>query len=507
MESEPVLVRTQSGMVRGKVEDGVAVFRGIPFAAPPVGPLRFQAPAPPAPWDGIREADVFGPPPPQARLGPPPPTSAGPVRHDPADWLTVNVWTPDPGRAGLPVMVWIHGGAYRFGAASDPDWDGTSLARTGAVMVSANHRVGVEGYAQLDRAPANRGLLDIVATLRWVRENIANFGGDPANVTVFGESAGAGAVASLMVMPAASGLFARAVAQSIPGTFFTPALARDISTELLAPLGVAPSASALADVAVEKLVDAVVQLDPRMTSFHRWGLVAHTPTPFSPVVDGDVLPIDPWAGLAAGAGREVPLLVGHNRDEWRLFLVVGGLLGTVTDEIATATMEAFGPGPDAAANFRAAYPEAGPEELYVLARSDRMFRMPSLHLAAAQTAGGGRCHFYELTWATPAGGGVLGACHGLDIPLVLGALDKGLAGLFVGDPPLAEAVELSAQMQGAWRAYARDGDPGWAPYDDEQRLTRVFDSDGRGGVRPYPEEASRRLWAGTRFSVVDLQRG
>jgi para-nitrobenzyl esterase len=505
VDTQP-LVRTVAGTVRGQVEDGIAVFRGIPFAAPPVGSLRFQAPVPPASWDGIREADVFGPPPPQARLGPPPPVAAGPVRHDPSDWLTVNVWTPDPGRAGLPVMVWIHGGGYRFGTASDPDWDGAALARTAVVMVSANHRIGVEGYAQLDGAPANRGLLDIIATLRWVRENIANFGGDPANVTVFGESAGAGAVAALMVTPGARGMFARAVAQSVPGTFFTPDLARDISAELLAPLGFAPEAVALADVAPEKLVDAIVQLDPRMPTLHRWGLVAHTPTPFSPVVDGDVLPTDPWTGLAAGAGREVPLLVGHNRDEWRLFLVVGGLLGMVTDEMAATAMEVFGPGPDASAEYRAAYPEAGAEELFVLARSDRMFRMPSLHLAMAQTAGGGRSHLYELTWATPAGGGAFGACHGLDIPLVLGALDKGLAGLFVGDPPVAEAVELSAQMQGAWTAYARDGDPGWAPYDQEERLTRVFDSDGRGGVRAYPEEASRRLWAGTTFTTVDLQR-
>ena len=176
--SDPA-VQTTTGTVRGQLEDGVAVFRGIPFAAPPVGPLRFQPPAPAARWDGVREADVFGPPPPQSRPGPPPPPPAGPVRHDPTDWLTVNVWTPDPGGAGLPVMVWIYGGAYRFGSVSEPDYDGATLARTGVVMVSANHRVGVDGYAQLDGAPANRGLLDIVATLRWVRENIAAFGGDP----------------------------------------------------------------------------------------------------------------------------------------------------------------------------------------------------------------------------------------------------------------------------------------------------------------------------------------
>src|SRR5262249_39707960 len=160
----------------------------------------------------------------------------------------------DPGRAGLPVMVWIYGGAYRFGTASDPGYDGGPLARAGVVLVSANHRVGVEGYAQLDGAPANRGLLDIVATLRWGNRNIASFGGDPANVTIFGESAGAGAVASLMVMPSARGLFAKAVAQSLPGTFFGPGLARDISAELL---GAAPVASTLVDVAADQLVKAV----------------------------------------------------------------------------------------------------------------------------------------------------------------------------------------------------------------------------------------------------------
>lgn len=502
------VVRTRAGRVRGRVEGSVTVFRGIPFAAPPVGPRRFQAPQPAEPWDGIREADVFGPPPPQSRLAPPARSAAepGPVRHDPSDWLTLNVWTPDLGNARLPVMVWIYGGAYRMGSSADPDWDGAALARTGVVMVSANHRVGVEGYAQLDGAPANRGLLDQVGILHWVRENIAAFGGDPTNVTAFGESAGAGVVAALMVMPAAVGLFDRAIAQSVPGTFFTPELARDISTELIAPLGLQPVASTLADVPPERLLDALAQLDRRMPSLARWGLVAHTPTPFSPVVDGEVLPTDPWAGLAAGAGRDVPLLVGHNRDEWRLFLVVGGQLGTVTDEMATTAMAVFGPGPDAQSRMRAAYPDAGTEDLYVLAHSDRMFRMPSLHLATAHTAGGGDSYLYELTWPSPVAGGALGACHGLDVPLVFGVLDQGLAGLLVGAPPADEAFELSAQMQAAWTAFARDGEPGWPAHDDQQRLTRLFDTGERGGVRAYPEESSRRLWADTCIEVLDLQR-
>jgi para-nitrobenzyl esterase len=502
----PPVVRTRAGAVRGRIEHGTAVFRGIPFAAPPVGRLRFQAPAPARPWDGVRDADVFGPAPPQAWMGPPPPAATGglPVRHDPSDWLTVNVWTPDPGARELPVLVWIYGGAYRTGSAGEPGYDGSALARAGAVVVTANHRVGVEGYAHLDGAPANRALLDIVATLRWVQEEIGAFGGDPAQVTVFGESAGAGAIASLMAMPAAEGTFARAVAQSVPGTFFSPALARDVSAELVAPLGRVPTAEALAGVPPEDLLSALGQLDRRMRTLRRWGLVAHTPTPFSPVVDGEVLPSDPWTALAAGAARDVPLVVGHNRDEWRLFLALDGRVGRVTDEMAEEAMAVFGPGHDAGTRMRAAFPEADAEELYVLAHSDRMFRIPSLHLATAHTAGGGSSHLYELTWPAPAAGGVMGACHALDVPLVFGALDRGLAPLLLGTPPPAEAVDVSAQMQTAWSAFARDGDPGWPAHDEEEQLTRVFDVGERGGVRAYPEQTSRGLWAGRSIEVLSL---
>ena len=188
--TEPV-VRTAAGQVRGRTENGVAVFRGIPFAQPPVGDLRFAAPRPARSWDGVREAAVFGPPPPQSAfmLMPMAPVAPG---ADPDDWLTVNVFSPDPGAARLPVMVWIYGGAYRFGAASQIGYDGTVLARQNVVVVTFNHRIGVEGYAYLPGVPANRALLDQVAALRWVRENIAAFGGDPDRVTVFGESAGAG---------------------------------------------------------------------------------------------------------------------------------------------------------------------------------------------------------------------------------------------------------------------------------------------------------------------------
>src|SRR5262245_9443576 len=240
--TEPV-VRTDAGQVRGRTENGIAVFRGIPFAQPPVGDLRFAAPRPARPWDGVREAAMFGPPPPQSGLMP---ALMDPVAPDadPGEWLTVNVFSPDPGAAGLPVMVWIYGGAYRSGAASLTGYDGTLLARQNVVVVTFNHRVGVEGYTYLPGVPANRALLDQVAALRWVRENIAAFGGDPDRVTVFGESAGAGAVASLLVMPSAAGLFRRAIAQSVPGTFFTPELAADVTAAVAAEAGLPPTAEA-----------------------------------------------------------------------------------------------------------------------------------------------------------------------------------------------------------------------------------------------------------------------
>ena len=259
-----------------------------------------------------------------------------------------------------------------------------------------------------------------------MRDEIAAFGGDPGPGNGARPVAGAGAIAALLVMLAAQGLFAGAIAQSVPGSFFTPALARDISAQLVAPLGLEPTAAALADVPPQRLLDAVTDLNRHMSTFDRWGPVARSLTPFSPVVNGEVLPTDPWTGLGAGAARDVPLLVGHNRGEWRLMLAAAGQLGAITDAMATTAMQRFGPGPDPVARMRAAYPDASAEELLVLAHSDHAFRMPSLHLAAAHTAGGGRSYLYELTWPAPASGGALGACHFLEVPLVFGVLDRGL---------------------------------------------------------------------------------
>ena len=502
---DPV-IRIAGGAVRGRLEGGVAVFRGMPFALPPVGELRFAAPHPVPPWDGVRDAGEFGPPPPQSRLTPmllPPLASAA----DPSDWLTVNVWSPSlgatgsaegraastEGRAALPVMVWIYGGAYRAGTSAQALYDGTRLAERGVIVVTFNHRVGVEGFAQLPGRPANRGLLDDVAALRWVRENIASFGGDPGNVTVFGESAGAGAIAALLVMPSATGLFRRAIVQSFPGTFFTPALATDITEAIAAAAGIPATTEAFAATAPDRLAAAS---DAVVTGDHpRWGPVALSNVPFSPVVDGEVLPTTPWQALATGTARDVDLLTGHNRDEYRLFLEFSGLRGKITPEMAGQLIDVLVPG-DGEKAYRTAYPDADAETLYELVFSDWLFRIPTLHLAQAHAAGGGATFLYELVYA----GGALGACHALDVPLVFGAMNE--LGFLLGQQPQAAVTELGDLMRSEWTAFAATGDPGWQGYAPGRRMTRIYDTEP--DVAPYPEVASMHIWDQQRLGRIDL---
>jgi para-nitrobenzyl esterase len=493
---------TTAGAVRGRRAEGLTVFRGIPYAKPPVGAARFGAPRPVDRWDGVRDALAFGPPPPQELSGP----EGAPAGSVPAgdDWLTVNVWTPEADPAARrPVMVWIYGGAYKFGSADDPAYDAGRLARDGElVVVTLNYRVGIEGFLRIEGAPANRGLLDQVAALEWVRENITAFGGDPEQVTVFGESAGAGSIAALLAMPRARSLFRRAIAQSVPGTFFSDALAGDIAETLAGGIGLRPTVDDLAGVDPRKLTEAGAALGSRMREYaHRWGPVAFTPTPFSPVVDGDVLTTTPWEALAGGAARDVELVVGHNRDEFRLFLLLGGLLGRVDEGLASLTLGLFGPTPDAEQAYRAAFPDTSAEYLFELVQSDWLFRMPSLHLAEAHVAGGGRAHLYELTFPAPANGGSLGACHGLDVPLTFGVYG-GLGGMLIGPTPSPETEALSARFRSAWTAFATTGDPGWPAYDTEQRLVQLLDTEPT--VAAYPEEVSRRMWERHSFAPLPL---
>lgn len=477
-------VRTAGGTVRGTEEDGVAVYRGIPFAAPPVGPHRFAAPQAAQPWAGVRDATRFGPPPPQ----PSHPT-------DGDDWLNLAVWTPDPGRSGLPVVVWISGGGYLNCNSANPHLTGVRLAAGGAVVVSPHYRSGAEGFGRIDGAPDNRGLLDQLAALRWVQENIAAFGGDPAEVTLIGQSAGAGSIAALLAMPAAAGLFRRAVLQSIPGTYFSPELAADIAVEVAAELGRAPNVDDLAGGTPDDLVEAARTVTGRLPQrADRWGAIACTPTPFSPVVDGEVLPAAPWAALAAGSARGVELLVGHTRDELSM---LAARLGDIDDGAVDVLIDGLTPTPGAQ-RYRAAFPSATAGQLRETALADWLMRMPSLHLADAAHAGGARVWLYELCW----GFGAAGASHGLDTLLMFGTAHIATGLMAAGPAAVAEAGRLSEVIRAEHLAFAATGDPGWAPYEPGGRATRVYAAEPT--VAPYPEERSRVLWERRRFDVLGL---
>ncbi|MET0133663.1 MAG: carboxylesterase family protein [Kibdelosporangium sp.] len=504
-ESREPLVATAAGAVRGRREDGLVVFRGVPFAEPPVGAARFQAPRPVGKWDGVRETFEFGPPPPQEMgfIG----RDGEPVEDQGDDWLTLNVWTPDPDPAARrPVLVWIYGGAYKIGSAGSPGYDARRIAGEGdVVVVTLNYRLGVEGFARIVGAPPNRGLLDQIAALEWVRDNIAAFGGDAAQVTILGESAGAGCVAALLAMPSAAGLFRRAIAQSVPGVFYTDELAVDITTAIAAELGLRPTVEDLSTVEPRRLPSAGAALGGTMSRFEqRWGPVAHSLSPYAPIVGGADLPITPWQALAGGAGRDVELIAGHNRDEFRLFVALAGQLGKVSDEQAATALRVFGEHVGGEKAYRAAFPDATAESLHELVQSDWLFRMPTLHLADAQVAGGGRAHVYELTWPTPGRDGVFGACHGMDGPLLFGTLDAHLGPLLFGPDPSAEAIALSHRFRSAWIAFAATGDPGWPQYDQRRRPVRIFDAEPH--VSAYPEEASRRLWQDYEFPALPLLR-
>jgi para-nitrobenzyl esterase len=494
-------IHTAAGVVRGRWENAVAVFLGIPYAEPPVGSRRFQAPVSAGRWEGTRDALEFGPPVPQAiHVGSVMTSVSGGAADGSADCLTLNVWSSDLGAAGLPVMVWIHGGTYLEGTSSNPHHDGETLAKAGVVMVSMNYRTGVEGFAHIAGAPDNRGILDQACALRWVQENIAAFGGDPGNVTVFGQSAGGGCIAALLAMPMVAGLFRRAIPQSAPGTYFSPRLAGAITSAITAELGARATIDEMARLPPRALLDATDTIIQKMPEFvDSWGPMALTPTPFSPVVDGDLLPHAPWRALAGGAAQGVDLLVGHTRDEYRLYAAHLG--GEVTDDQVTASLDRLAPSPDGARAYRAAYPDATPAQLYELVNADWLFRMPCLHLAEAQHIGNGNAWTYELCWGYNR---EQDASHSLDFLLVLGTLSADDVRSHPAAYPnaAAEAVSVSHDMRTDWVNFATTGNPGWAPYDPDTRTTRVYNAEST--TRPYPEETSRRIWSTRQFDTLDL---
>ncbi|MEZ4217932.1 MAG: carboxylesterase family protein [Myxococcota bacterium] len=508
MSTEPVATTAQ-GSFRGiRATFGERVvhrFRGIPYAAPPVGALRFAPPAPPPAARGAAPFDA-------TRYGAAPPQRATPLTEllgmtplvaTSEDCLTLNVDAPQDADGPRPVLFWLHGGAYQTGTGAAATYDGLRLAaRANAVVVTCNYRVGALGFAYLDAsgppgAPrcANLGLLDQVAALEWVRAHVGAFGGDASRVTVVGESAGAGSIHALLAMPRARGLFAGAIAQSgAPDGFLLPQEARERTARLLDVLGV--DARALAHAPADALLDA--QEEVATERLWRTGMF------FAPVVDGDVLPESPLEAAHAGRLAPVPLVVGTTRDELQLYKYGAPRIDIPADAVANALagqLPGRACGDRARAQrlvdvFRAGRAARGEStdglDLVYAIQADLAMRTPAARIAALHAARGHAAYAYRFTWASPLQDGALGACHALDCPFVFGTLDAAPA--LVGDAPSARAV--SDAMIDAWGRFAHGGAPAcdapglgdWPRYDARERATMEIGDPWRVVRAPAEEE-------------------
>lgn len=478
--ADPV-VATPYGAVRGRYENGVAVFRGIPYAAPPFGPRRFRPPVPPEPWDGVRDAGAFGPTPPK------PPYSEAFARllADPVvpgdDCLNLNVWTPEPGPgARLPVLVWIHGGALTRGSSAVPVYDGRAFARDGVVLVSFNYRLGVEGYGLFPGTPANPGLRDQLAALEWVQASIARFGGDPGRVTAFGESAGAISIGALLAGPRAHGLFHRAALQSGPPEAADRDKVRRMVRRMAARLKVPATAEAFATVDRGQLLRVQAEVS-RLSS-----PVLGGPS-FGIVVDGDLVPRDPLEALLEGAAPGVELLLGWTSEEYRLWLVPGGLLERVDrlGPVAVAgAMARCRCGHEVPRGYRAIHPGASTGELVGQMVTDHLLRVPLHRLADARTV---PSYVFEFAW--PSNVPRLGACHALELGFVFDSAVTPESAQLAGE---GAPQELADAMHAAWVRFAADGDPGWQAWDASHPV-RVF---GAGEPRTVhgPRDRELALW-------------
>lgn len=497
------VVETAHGRVRGVVRGSHVAFLGLRYAQPPTGTRRFAAPVAPEPWAGVQEASGFGlacPQPPSVLPGMEP----GPQGED---CLFLNVYVPRGGGSRRPVLVWFHGGGFSAGSAAQAIYDGGPLATRGdAVVVTVNYRLGPLGFLHLPAlgvdvpgAVDNPGLLDQLAALAWVRDNAAAFGGDPGNVTIFGESAGGMSVTTLITCPAARGIVRRAIAQSgaAQATLDRESAARTAHA-LLEELGLSPAEAArLRDVPVEQLVQAGQRVTTRLTG--------ELFLAFAPLVDGTALPVHPLDALRAGAARDVALMTGTTADEWRLFTFAAPGHRTM-DEAALVKRIARRLGrlgqADGAGSlielYRRARPGAPPWQLFDAIESDRMFRIPAIRLAEAHGAHQPATFMYLFAWPSPAAGGRLGACHAIELPFVFGTLGAPHMERFSGSGPAAE--RLSEQVMGAWLAFAHDGVPAapglgpWPAYERGRRATMVLDAESRVIEDPGREE--REAWTG-----------
>jgi para-nitrobenzyl esterase len=477
----------------------------VPFAAAPENVRRWLPPEKPLPWTGVRDARRFGAVAPQNPVTNQALAAMKIDQQQSEDCLNLNLWTPGLDGARRPVMVWIHGGGFTIGAGSQEIYNGSVLAQRGkVVVVTINYRLGPLGFLRLNdvthgRIPSsgNEGLLDQIAALQWVRENIAEFGGDPDNVTIFGESAGGMSAGALLAMPAARGLFHKAIPQSGScDTISSIARANRTAERVLSKCGVSASdTDAIRAIPVAQLLTGVFGPDGK-TPDRALGMA------YQPVVDSTVIPRELIEMVAQGSAAGVAVLVGSNLEEWKLFSAMDTSAQKLDKPGLLARMSKRLPADFAGsviATYERARASAGasvtPPDLYSAIETDRVFRMPGVRLAEIHGRREHRVYNYLFTWRSPAMRGALGSCHALELGFVFGT--NHLAGMrrFAGDGPAAE--KLAAEMQDAWLAFARDGDPScaslaWPGYTEARRATMLFGETSCAVDAPFEEE--RRAW-------------
>ncbi|RKE60566.1 carboxylesterase/lipase family protein [Microbacterium sp. AG238] len=446
------------GVVRGTHANGIDRYLGIPYAKPPVGERRFRVAEPVDPWDGERDATRFGATAPQT----PYPGALGELLTVPTiegdDILTVNVWAPAEAE-NAPVVLWLHGGALERGAAAQTMYDGTTFARDGIVFVSANYRLGVEGFSVLDGAPLNLGLRDAAAALRWVSDEVGAFGGDPARITLMGESAGGALVAALVSEPSSRALVAGAIIQSGPLEAAEPDRARRASDAVARELGIPTTRDAFAAAPIADLLSA------RSRASAGSSPLRGAPG-FVLALDDESLPEAPEIALRSA---DLPILIGTNTDEYRLWLTPEAVsqIGRLQAWVARRAMGV----PERAARAVArAFPGASPGEVLGQLLTDRTLRAPATRIARARTA---PTFVYEFSWRSPIRG--LDAAHALEIGFAFDRLGDPEALLLAGpDAP----ADLARDMHAAWVAFIQGGDPGW-PRFSTSRMTRIWDAASR----------------------------
>ena len=508
-----VSVNTPCGEIIGLQREGYQEFRGIPYAEQPIGVSRFKAPEPLLPFDEPFKADRFGDSAPQDHI----PLFG--ITQTSEDCLYLNVWTPACDDKKRPVMVWIHGGGFLTGSGSQLIYNGRNLAVNGdVVVVSINYRLGVLGYLYFNdlihedhNISANNGLLDQIEALRWVKNNIAAFGGNPEDITLFGESAGGMSIATLLASPSAKGLFKRAIIQSGGADqVLTRSEATDIARKFLEITEIDPGKP-------EKLwqlsPDQIVKAQRKLTkmSFNRGPFsqeVRQTGMVLLPVVEGNILPQTPLSAIQQGEAKDIPIMVGCTRDEWNLFLSLPGTEGLFgpgnvkevekSDLIALLEKSVPGMGERAANLYekvvQGAKNSSTLADVYSAFEGDRMFRIPTLRIAEAHSEHSRNAFVFQFNWDK----GGFGACHASDIPLVFGCTDNPAAQFLCGSDP--GAAKLSTVVQNCWIAFARSSDPStdgvgkWHAFDDETRHVMCFGETSQ--LHPDPFAASAHLWEG-----------